>query len=131
MCVVYSAFCVVLAARWGGTIWMIGQPSIVYCTISFNSAPSVTRYQLAEILILAGPDLNVTSKYFQQVGCNFCVRSLKIVHCQLIYIYYLHNVVNAIGEPLEFFCIFNLLHRIFRWFRHLTKICVTTGRMTR
>ena len=28
---------------------------IVYCTISFNLAPSVTRYQLAEILISAGP----------------------------------------------------------------------------
>ena len=26
-----------------------------YCTISFNSAPSVTRYQLAEISISAGP----------------------------------------------------------------------------
>ena len=28
---------------------------VAYCTISFNSAPSVACYQLAEILILAGP----------------------------------------------------------------------------
>ena len=32
-----------------------GEPMIYYCTISFNSALSVTRYQLAEILISAGP----------------------------------------------------------------------------
>ena len=31
------------------------QFQLVYCTISFNSAPCVTRYQLAEILISAGP----------------------------------------------------------------------------
>ena len=52
------------------------------------------------------PDLNVTSKYFRQVGCNFCVRSLKIVHCQLNYIYYLHNVCKCDWRASGIFFIF-------------------------
>jgi len=33
----------------------------VYCSMSFNSAPSVTRYQLAEILISAGPRFDLSN----------------------------------------------------------------------
>ena len=55
------------------------------------------------------PDLNVTSKYFRQVGCKFCVRSLKIVHCQLNYIYYLHNVCKHDRWASGFFFVF-LIH---------------------
>ena len=61
----------------------------VYCTISFNSAPSMTCYQLAEILISAGPRFERDIQIFSEVGCKFCARSLQIVHCQLNYIYYL------------------------------------------
>ena len=42
----------------------------------------------------------------------------------MIYITYIMHV-NAIGDPLGFFRIFNPLFRIFKWFQHFTKICVT------
>ena len=52
------------------------------------------------------PDLNVTSKYFRQVGCKFCVGSLKlsIVNWIISITYIMY--VNAIGEPLDFFLYF-------------------------
>ena len=62
-----------------------------YCSISFNSAPSVTRYQLAEILISAGPRFERDIQIFSAGRGKFCARSLQIVHCKLNYIYYLYN----------------------------------------
>ena len=63
-------------------------------TVLFHSIrhPAWRVTSLPKFRFRQAPDLNVTSKYFRQVGCKFCVRSLKIVHSQLNYIYYLHNV---------------------------------------
>ena len=76
------------------------------CTISFNLAPSVTQYQLVEILISAGPRFECDIQYFRQVGCKFCVRSLQIVHCQLNYIHYLHNVLKHNRQATGIFLYF-------------------------
>ena len=96
-------------------------------TVLFHSIrhPAWRVTSLPKFRFRQAPDVNVTSKYFRQVGCKFCVRSLKIVHCQLNYIYYLHNVCKRDRRASGIFFIFNSFYRIFRWFRHLTKICVT------
>ena len=62
-----------------------------YYSMSFNSAPSVTHYQLAEILILADPRFEHDIQTYLADRGKFCTRSLQIVHCKLNYIYCLHN----------------------------------------
>ena len=75
------------------TIKLLKSASIYksYHSISFNSAPSVTHYQLAEILILAGPRFVHDIQIYLADRGKFCARSLQIVHCKLNSIYYLHN----------------------------------------
>ena len=45
--------------------------NVYYCSISFNSAPSVTRYQPAEILISAGPRFDRDIQLFSAGKVNF------------------------------------------------------------
>ena len=66
-----------------------------YCSISFNSAPSMTHYQLAKISISAGPGFECDIQIFLAGRGKICARSLQIVHCQLNYIYYLHNACKC------------------------------------
>ena len=94
-----------------------------YYSISFNSAPSVTHYQLAEILILADPRFEHDIQTYLAGRGKFCTRSLQIVHCKLNYIYYLHNACKH--NKWAFVCIFDPFLWIFRWFQHFTKICIT------
>ena len=77
-----------------------------YYSISFNSAPSVSHYQLAEIWFWQAPDLNVASKYIWQVGVKFVLEACKlsIVHWIISITYIMH--VNTIGEPLKSFLYF-------------------------
>ena len=97
-----------------------------YYSILFNLAPSVTHYQLAEILILAGPRFECDIQIYLAGRGKFCARSLQIVHCILNYIYYLHNACkpNKWASGI-FFVFFDPIFRIFRWFQHFTKICIT------
>ena len=66
-----------------------------YCIISFNSAPNMTHYKLAEISILAGPRFACDIQIFLAGRGKICARSLQIVHCKLNYIYYLHNACKC------------------------------------
>ena len=53
-----------------------------YCNISFKSlAPSVTRYQPAEILISAGPRFERDMQIFSAGRGKFCAKCLQILHC--------------------------------------------------
>ena len=80
-----------------------------YCSISFNLAPSVTQYQLAEILILAGPRFECDIQIYLAGRVKFCARSLQIVHCKLNYIYYLHNACKPNKWASGIFFVF-LIH---------------------
>ena len=111
-------------------IWAINLVLTGPCAI-----PSITIHSVAVIiwvfavslsptaLTFSPKDVNVTSKCIWQVGVNFCGRSLHIVHCKLNYIYYLHNACKH--NKWVFVCIFDPFLRIFRWFQHFTKICIT------
>ena len=96
-------------------------------TVLFHSIrhPAWGVTGLPKLKFRQAPYLNVTFKYFWQVGCKFCVRRLKIVHFQLNYINYLHNAHKRDRWGSGFFSILNLFFQIFRWFWHFTKICIT------
>ena len=55
--------------------------TLKYCSISFNSAPSVMRYQPAEILISAGPRFERDMQIFSVGRGKFCAKCLQILHC--------------------------------------------------
>ena len=77
-------------------------------TVLFHSIrhPAWRVTSLPKFWFRQAPDLNVTSKYLRQVGCKFCVRSLKLVHCQLNCIYYLHNVFKRDRRASGIFFVF-------------------------
>ena len=81
-----------------------------YCSISFNSAPNMTHYKLAEISILAGPRFECDIQIFLAGRGEICARSLQLVHCKLNYIYYLHNACKcnrwALSCSLHFWSFF-------------------------
>ena len=87
-----------------------------WCTVLFHSIrhPAWHITSLPKFWFRQTPDLNVTSKYFRQVGCKFCVGSLKIVHCQLNYIYYLHNACKHNWLVSGIFFLF-LIHFFFEF----------------
>ena len=75
-----------------------------YHSISFNSAPNMTHYKLAEISILAGPRFECDIQIFLAGRGEICARSLQIVHCKLNYIYYLYNACKCNSwAPIMFF----------------------------
>ena len=98
-----------------------------YCSISFNSAPNMTHYKLADISILAGPRFECDIQIFLAGRGKICARSLQIVHCKLNYIYYLHNacICNRWASVMFFVFLILFFFWIFRWFWHFTKICIT------
>ena len=80
-------------------------------TVLFHSIwhPAWRVTSLPKFWFWQAPDLNVTARYFRQVGCKFCARSLQIVHCQLNYIYYLHNVCKCNRWASEIFLYFEFI----------------------
>ena len=77
----------------------------LYCCISFNLAPIVTT-SLPQFQFWQAPDLNVTSKYFQQIGVKFVLEACKLSTVNwIISITYIRHV-NTIGKPLEIFFFF-------------------------
>ena len=96
-----------------------------YYSIPFNSAVwHITS--LLKFWFWQAPDLNMILKYIWEVGVNFALGACKlsIVNWIIFIAYIMH--VNMIGEPLEsFLFFFDPFFRIFRWFQHLTKICIT------
>ena len=98
------------------TIKLLKSASIYksYHSISFNSAPSVTHYQLAEILILAGPRFECDIQIYLAGRGKICARSLQIVHCKLNYIYYLHNACKHNRWASVIFFVFLIHFLIFQ-----------------
>ena len=85
----------------------------------------MTCYQLAEISISVGPTFEHDIQIFSAGRVEFCAGSLQIVHYQLNYIYYLHNVYkcNKWASRIHFLLLI-LFFWIFRWFKHFTVIFI-------
>ena len=111
-------------------------------TVLFHSIrhPAWRVTSLPKFRFRQAPYLNVTFKYFRQVGCKFCARRLKIVHFQLNYINYLHNAHkrDRRGSGIFFYFKFifsnfrmiSALHENLRYLRYISAILSAAWRVT-